>query len=109
VAPENAFDVDVRRDGDRMVVAPSGELDIATVDQLRAVLGDREPGQDLELDLRRLSFVDTSGLQLLVELHRRSASETFRLRIVRGSTNVQRVFEIAGLERVLPFVEGDGA
>jgi anti-anti-sigma factor len=99
----NAFEVDVRRAGGRLVIAPSGELDIATVDRVRSVLADRAAGESVQIDLRNLRFLDTSGLQLVVETHRRAREEGYDLRIVRGSANVQRVFEIAGLERVLPF------
>jgi anti-sigma B factor antagonist len=103
-----AFEVDVRRQDGNLVIVPSGELDIATVDHVRGALEDRATGEDVEIDLRNLSFLDTSGLQLVVETHRRSREDGYELRIVRGSTNVQRVFEIAGLERVLPFTDPDG-
>jgi anti-anti-sigma factor len=105
----SAFDVDVRRAAGRLVVVPSGELDIATVDRVRSALADREPDEGVEIDLRNLRFLDTSGLQLVVETHRRAREEGYELRIRRGSPNVQRVFEIAGLERVLPFADEDAA
>jgi anti-sigma B factor antagonist len=98
-----SFEVDVRRDRDRLVVSPRGELDIATVDQLRAVLDDRAAGERVELDLSGLRFLDTSGLQLLVELHRQAARGGFDFAIRNATGNVQRVFEMAGLDRVLPF------
>ena len=99
----DTFDVDVRHQGGQLVVRPSGELDIATVDRVRAVLADRAPGEGVVIDLRGLQFLDTSGLQLVVEVHRASRAEGFELRVVRGDAGVQRVFDIAGLERVLPF------
>jgi anti-sigma B factor antagonist len=104
----SAFDVDVRRQGGNLVVAPSGELDIATVERVRSALAERADGEGVEIDLRNLSFLDTSGLQLVVETHRRAREEGYDLRILRGSAQVQRVFEIAGLERVLPFTDADG-
>jgi anti-anti-sigma factor len=86
-----------------MVVTPRGELDIATVEDVRGVLGRRGEREGLELDLSRLRFLDTSGLQLVVEVHREAQRDGYELRIVPGSTDVHRVFEMAGLDRVLPF------
>jgi anti-anti-sigma factor len=101
-----SFDVDARREDGRLVVAPSGELDIATVEEMRAILDGREPGEDLELDLSGLHFLDTSGLQLVVETHRRATRDGFALTLRPASPDVQRVFEMAGLDRVLPFTRG---
>jgi anti-anti-sigma factor len=106
--PGNPFAVDVRHEGGRLVLAPSGELDIATVERIRGLLDERRPGEALELDLRGLRFLDTSGLQFVVEAQRRAREEGYRLHLRPGPANVQRVFEIAGLDRVLPF-EADAA
>jgi anti-anti-sigma factor len=100
-----SFDVEVRRVPGRLIVAPQGELDIATLDQMRAVLADRREGEALELDLGGVDFMDTSGLQLVVEAHRDARRDGYDLTIVHGSTSVRRVFEMAGLDRVLPFTE----
>jgi anti-sigma B factor antagonist len=98
-----SFSVDVQRGSGRLVVVPTGELDIATVGQVRAALADRAPGEGVVLDLRSLDFLDTSGLQLIVEMHREAREQDYPLTILRGSPGVQRVFEIAGLDAVLPF------
>lgn len=84
-----------------LVVTPVGELDIATAPELRAALARRDDG--LVLDLSELEFMDTSGVQLVVEVSRAAREAPFALSIVRGRPDVQRVFEIAGLEGVLPF------
>jgi stage II sporulation protein AA (anti-sigma F factor antagonist) len=101
----NDFDVVVHRRPGRLVVRPVGELDIATVGRVRTALAGRKDDEDLVIDLRALGFLDTSGLQLMVELHRRSQADGWSLTLVRGGTPVQRVFEIAGLEGILPFAD----
>ncbi len=85
------------------MVAPTGELDIATVDAVRAEAARRAPGEDLVVDLSGLEFLDTSGIAFVVEAYRDAAADGHALRIVRAAPSVQRVFEIAGLEGVLPF------
>jgi anti-sigma B factor antagonist len=102
------FDVSSHRKDGSLVVVPQGELDIAAVDTVRSVMQSRDEGEDLVIDLRSLDFLDTSGIQLVVEAYRAAALDGFDLRIVRARHSVQRVFEIAGLDNVLPFEDGDG-
>lgn len=100
------FDVSSHHEDGALVVTPEGELDIATVGEVRTELEERSAGEGLVLDLRGLTFLDTSGIQLVVEAFRAARDEGFRLRLVRARASVQRVFEIAGLEAVLPFEDG---
>ena len=43
------------------------------------------------------------GMGLVLEVHDRARSEGFKLRLLRGPDEVQRVFELAGVADVLPF------
>ena len=100
------FNVVVRREGAALVVAPEGELDMATVDSLREALeGDRGDTRTLVLDLRGLGFLDTSGLQLVFEQQRRAEQEGFSFVLVRGQRHVQRLFDIAGMNDRLTIVD----
>ncbi len=74
---------------------------MATVPRLReAVQRERPDGGPLVLDLRGLVFLDTSGMRFVVEQHSRGG-----LTLVRGRDPVQRIFEIAGLEDELAWVD----
>jgi stage II sporulation protein AA (anti-sigma F factor antagonist) len=101
------FGVTSRHADGRLLVVPTGEIDIATVDAVRAELATREPGEAVVLDLRGVDFLDTSGIQVAVEVWRAARAEDYELRILRASPQVHRVFEIAGLGDVLPFADGD--
>ena len=94
-----------RRDGDVEVVEAVGELDLATVEPLRAEIkrvlaGDADR---VLLDLSRLEFIDSTGIRLLLEVHREASQRGDRLRMRRGSLAVQRVIELSGLDTHLPF------
>ena len=105
----NEFNVVVRREGGAVVVAPEGELDMATVDTVRAALEtDLGDAGTLVFDLRGLGFLDTSGLQLVFEQQRRSEQEGFSFVLVRGQRHVQRLFEIAGMDDRLTYVDDVG-
>ena len=92
------------REGDTHVVKLDGELDLATVEGVEREL-ERVGGTDARLivvDLRGLEFMGCCGLRVFWVAHRREGE---RLVLVRGAACVQRVFEISGLVRLLPFVD----
>jgi anti-anti-sigma factor len=112
-APDN-FDIAIHRQRSALVVAPRGEIDLATVGVLRdGVEREFQSGDDLVVDLREVGFIDTSGLRFVLELVEKASQDGFSLSLVKGPSAVQRVFEVSGLEPRLPFVDGletpDGA
>ena len=58
----------------------------------------------LVLDLRGLSFIDSTGLHLLVALHQRSQRDGFQLTLLAPAPPVDRAIQLSGLDQVLPFV-----
>jgi anti-sigma B factor antagonist len=99
------FAVDVDRRDDLAIVQPSGELDLATVDTLRAALDSIESAGRLVLDLRGLSFIDSTGLHLLVALHQRAQRDGFQLTLLAPAAPVNRAIQLCGLDEALPFVD----
>ena len=97
------FVVEVREAGEQTVVVARGDIDIATVDELRARLEPLEA--PVVLDLREVTFIDTSGLRLVLERH---AALDGAFALVAGPPAVQRLFDIAGVADRLAFVEPPG-
>ncbi|MGH9166404.1 MAG: STAS domain-containing protein [Acidimicrobiia bacterium] len=96
------FEAEVALRGDTAVVAPIGELDLATVERFRqAASAAARQAPTVVLDLRRLSFIDSSGLHAIVDLD----AQAGRLIVVRGPQAVQRVFQITTLDKRLEFVD----
>jgi anti-sigma B factor antagonist len=88
------------------VVSPRGELDLFTVTELSEVLADRpEPCDVVVLDLRGLTFFDTSGMRLVVETTQELGTAGIRFAILRGGPDVQRLFALTRLEDRLPFFD----
>lgn len=103
----SAFHVEVRNENHAAVIAVSGELDLASAPTLEHELQQAESSdaEVLILDLRQLEFIDSTGLGLLVKAHRRSEESGRRFAVVRGSSQVQRLLELAGLEQRLELVD----
>ena len=110
-APPEDFSVDVTETGDRTVVAPAGELDLATAPQLEdALRGPARAGGHLVIDLRRLSFMDSSGVRSLITTHGTVEQAGGRLSLVLGPPDgpVAQVLRISGLLSVFEILEQPG-
>jgi anti-sigma B factor antagonist len=101
------LDVQVQQVGDAVVVAPSGELDLATAHGLgaRLVAAADHGAATVVLDLRGLTFVDSSGISMIVKLQRHFAVEGIGFGLVRGGDAVQRAFVLCHVEPLLPWVD----
>ena len=85
-----------------VVVTVAGELDLATSPALReACLQAVEGGGDVELDLAGVSFLDSSGISVLVQTRQRLDTLGRHLRIRAASGPVRRVLELSGLDGAL--------
>jgi anti-anti-sigma factor len=85
-----------------------GELDLATLHLLEQELDRIEPTEKrLVLDLRRLEFVDSSGLHALLRVDRRLNDAGGQLTIVRGPRAVERLFRLTGLDTRLRIIDQD--
>jgi len=85
-----------------------GDLDMGATFSVERELDrliDRERVDRLVLDLRGVDFMDSTGMRLLLQTDARAREGDFELALVRGRTEVQRVFEVAGLADILPFVD----
>jgi stage II sporulation protein AA (anti-sigma F factor antagonist) len=105
IAPPPAeFEVEEGHDAGVITLRPAGELDIGTADRLqRALLEGRAPGDRVVLDLARLEFIDSTGLNVIVRAVEAARTQRWELRLRHGPPAVRRVFEIAGLISALPF------
>lgn len=90
---------------DAVRVVPGGELDMANAGALQAQLDElRAAGfAHVMLDLRQLTFMDSSGVRLIFREDRRARSAGHRFSLIAGSPEVQRVLTVCGLEERLDF------
>jgi anti-sigma B factor antagonist len=105
--PTEGFEARVERRADGAVVVAEGEIDMATSPTLREAL--REPAAAeaaaLVLDLRAVSFMDSSGLGIIVGQHKRARERGSRFAVaVDGAENVERILSLSGLTEVLEIV-----
>lgn len=86
-------------------VVAAGEIDLSTVPRVDAVMRELcEAGwRHIVLDLTEVSFLDSTGVHLVLTWARHAESDGIALTVVPGPPSVQRVFELTGLLDRLPF------
>ena len=102
------FEMQVQRHGGMTFVHLLREFDLAAKERFEDSLADMtwDGLTELVVDLRGLTFIDSTGLGLLLELWNRCRREGLDLAIIRARGGVQQVFETSGLDRVLPIIDG---
>lgn len=103
-APE--FAIHAHREGPAATIAVTGELDVATAPELIAAIAALEPGyEELVIDLSECSFFASSGISVLLDENARGASKGFKLVVVKAPPEVQRIFDLTGLDELITFRE----
>jgi anti-anti-sigma factor len=79
-------------------VVPVGELDMTgapvVADRLEQLIAS---SPHVALDLRRTTFIDSSGLHVILAALGRADAASVRLTVLPGPPDVQRLFEVAGV------------
>jgi anti-sigma B factor antagonist len=93
------IEVAVRHRDGSTIVAARGEIDVATAPVLRTGL-DQALARDIGavvVDLTGVTFIDSTGLGVLIGARRRCAEAGRDLRVVVDEPRILKVFEITGL------------
>jgi anti-sigma B factor antagonist len=97
------FEVSIERQQGTCTVIVSGEVDVYTSPQLKSALveaADDGGCSVVVVDMDKVTFIDSSGLGVLVGALRRVREAGGDLRVVCGRENVVKIFRITGLDRV---------
>ena len=98
----NAFRIQlVARGAGTVHLAASGDLDLGTAGYLRRALAEVGASEALLLDLRGVAFIDCAAMRVLEQA---GADRGRGFTLVPPPAQVQRVLQVAGLERTLNFV-----
>jgi anti-sigma B factor antagonist len=101
------FDITLTHTPGRATLTLVGELDLATTPRLNqylTMLARTHKGL-VVIDLRQLTFLDSTGVTALVAADSYARRDGWNLAIVKGPPQVQRVLEICGLTEVLPLAD----
>lgn len=96
--PFPPFTVAVSHEAGGIAVAPYGELDMGTADELTDKVHDLWSASDepVVIDLQPLGFIDSSGLRALLALREAAVHGGHDLTLRPGRSVVQRIFDLTG-------------
>jgi anti-sigma B factor antagonist len=85
---------------DAVVLHAKGFLDLSTRLKLSAALNEAVAGEEgaVVVDLCEVTFLDSTGLGVLMNALRRLTRQQRDLRIVCPPGNIRRIFELSGLD-----------
>ncbi|MEV4415138.1 STAS domain-containing protein [Catellatospora sp. NPDC049609] len=93
--PQATHEVEVLPDAVRVSLA--GEFDLLTEQDLATWLGDAirsHPGRLVEVDMHEVTFLDSTGIRVLLQAHGAATRQGGSLRLVRASGMVREVLDI---------------
>jgi anti-sigma B factor antagonist len=102
---EQPFAIEESADGERYTLMLSGELDIAAAPILeqRVATLCHSGSAEILLDLGRLAFIDSSGLNAILRLKALCEEHMCTFYLTPGPAPVQRLFDVTRLIDRLPF------
>ncbi|MDN5348308.1 MAG: hypothetical protein PWP65_1872 [Clostridia bacterium] len=92
------------REGDALLARIKGEIDMSVADALRRELEEnieRTETNILFLDLSEVSFMDSSGLAVIMGRYRQMFCKKGQMVILRPQPQVERLLELSGLSRII--------
>ena len=104
------FSISTQHVDSRVVISVTGEVDAHTADQVRAAIDSgMSPGARLVVDLSGVSFLDSTGLGVFVTALKLLREQDGSLDLVVTSPRVIKVFELTGLDVLIPIHEDRSA
>ena len=96
------MDIQENQDTDKMTLAVRGEVDLDNSPQLRSsIVSHLNEGKDVAVDLREVSYMDSSGVSCLLEGMQLSKKKGVVFELVNVSNAVMKVLELAHLDKIL--------
>lgn len=94
-----------------MVVAPEGEVDLASSEQLRGGLISAEAAADTSMvvDLRGVGFIDSTGIGELVGCQRRCKDAEVSLAFVVPEGTIRKILHVTGMDAVFDLHDDESA
>ncbi len=102
VRREDQLSFDVVPEDECVTLRLSGEVDLNTAQSMRDAALDamRRHGTNLRIDLSGVTFLDSTGLEVLLATRRRATLEGGQLHLVDPTQAVMRVLEVTGIKHL---------
>lgn len=93
-----------------LIVRVAGEMDMLMADKMRTEIDKRiddKAVKNLVLNLERVSFIDSSGLGVVIGRYKRINAKQGRMFIVGARPQVEKILFFSGVNRLVPMYKNE--
>lgn len=104
------MEVDCKQVRSTLVVRISGELDMLVADQLRKEIDQRLENSSISnliLNLEKITFIDSSGLGVIIGRYKKVSSKQGRMYIIGASPSVEKILHFSGINKLVPLLRSE--
>ncbi|HBG23176.1 MAG TPA: hypothetical protein DDW83_07980 [Peptococcaceae bacterium] len=97
--------LDLRRTGSIMIIKVCGEFDLAEADNCRRQIDEKvraEGVKELLFDLEKVTFIDSSGLGVILGRYRKAKEKEGSVAISNVNPRILKILELSGITRLIP-------
>ena len=95
------MNIEQKKDGKALVLAPEGRLDTMTAPQLDAVLKEALPGvEELTFDFEKLEYISSAGLRVLLSAQK-AMNQQGAMKVKNANEMILEIFEVTGFCDIL--------
>ena len=93
--------INYNKEAEKLTVAPEGRLDTATALEFEKALSELLNGvSDLVLDMKKVTYVSSAGLRVLLKLQKIMLNQG-KMKLIGVNDTVMEVLEITGFANIL--------
>ena len=93
-----------------VVVKLKGELDMMITEKLRQEIDSKLEDKrvnNLIINLEKVTFIDSSGLGVIIGRYKKIASRKGRMYIVGASPSVEKILKFSGINKLIPIYKSE--
>lgn len=97
--------LDLKRIGSVMVIKVCGEFDLGAADYCRQEIDQKvraEGAKDILFDLEKVTFIDSSGLGVILGRYRKAKENDGRVAISNADSKITKILNLSGVTRLIP-------
>ena len=93
---------EVKEEGNISTVFLNGEIDMDVADKAKTIINPLiEAGKEVHINLKDVSYMDSSGISVLIESHQKAGEKNTKVILKDISKPVLKVIMMAKLEQIL--------
>ena len=106
------LNADFKQLRETLVVRISGELDMLVADQLRQEIDRRLDSTSIShliLNFEKVTFIDSSGLGVIIGRYKKVSAQQGRMYIVGACPTVEKILHFSGINKLVPLYRSEKA